>query len=101
MGVRAARAALEQAGVTPGEIDLVVFSNWTDRQFVPEWAPYTAHLLGAERALAFDVCGACTGFVHGVQTAAAYFGTHADWRHALVVSSERSRAGSGPAARVS
>ncbi|MFD8605975.1 hypothetical protein ACFV1S_28445 [Streptomyces globisporus] len=89
MGVRAARAALEQAGVTPGEIDLVVFSNWTDRQFVPEWAPHTAHLLGAERALAFDVCGACTGFVHGVQTAAAYFGTHADWRHALVVSSER------------
>ncbi|CAL9353565.1 ketoacyl-ACP synthase III [Streptomyces sp. NPDC012461] len=89
MAVRAAHSALEQAGVTPDELDLVIVSNWTDRQFVPEWAPHTAHLLGAGRALAFDVCGACTGFVHGVQTAAAYFGTHSAWRHALVVSSER------------
>lgn len=88
-GVRAARAAMEQAGITADEVDLLVLSNWTDRQFVPEWAPHTAHLLGADRALAFDVCGACTGFVHGVQTAAAHLGTHATWRHALVVSSER------------
>ncbi|WP_127465389.1 ketoacyl-ACP synthase III [Streptomyces sp. B27] len=89
MGVRAARAALEQAGVGADEVDLLVFSNWTDRQFVPEWGPHAAHLLGADRALAFDVCGACTGFVHGVQTAAALFGAHTTWRHALVVSSER------------
>ncbi|MFF2650230.1 ketoacyl-ACP synthase III [Streptomyces sp. NPDC058045] len=89
MGVRAARAALEQAGVGVDEVDLLVLSNWTDRQFVPEWGPYTAHLLGCDRALAFDVCGACTGFVHGVQTAASFLGTRPDWRHALVVSSER------------
>ncbi|MFF3559181.1 ketoacyl-ACP synthase III [Streptomyces sp. NPDC002574] len=89
MGVRAAQDALEQAGKDAGEVDLLVFSNWTDRQFVPEWGPEAARLLGARRALAFDVCAACVGFVHGVQTASAMLATHPHWRTAVVMSSER------------
>ena len=88
MAGRAARSALDQAGREPGEVDLVVLGNWTQRQLVPELAPGVAQLLGATRALAFDVCGACTGFVHGVQIAAAMLATNPAWRVAVVVCSE-------------
>ncbi|MER6130076.1 ketoacyl-ACP synthase III [Streptomyces sp. NPDC001795] len=89
MAVRAAGQALEHAGLDAADTDLLILSNWTDRQFVPEHGPQVAHLLGAGKALAFDVCGACTGFVHGVQTAAALLKTRPGWRTAVVVSSEQ------------
>ncbi len=89
MAVQAAGRALEHAGLDAADTDLLILSNWTDRQFVPEHGPQVAHLLGAGRALAFDVCGACTGFVHGVQTAAALLGARPGWRTAVVVSSEQ------------
>lgn len=88
MAARAAAAALERAGRVPGEVDLLVLGNWTERQLVPELAPQVAVRLGAKRALAFDVCGACTGFVHGVQTAAALLAANPSWRVAVVVCSE-------------
>lgn len=89
MARRAARQALDDAGVEPGAVDLLIVSNWTDRQFVPEFGPVTAHLLGADRALAFDLCGACTGFVHGVQTAAALLAATPHWTTAVVSSVDR------------
>ncbi|MER6048143.1 ketoacyl-ACP synthase III [Streptomyces sp. NPDC001793] len=89
MAVRAAEAALQDAAADGAEVDLVVLANWTDRQWIPEIAPQVAHALGAGRALAFDVCGACTGFVHGVQTAAALLSAHRTWRRAVVVAADR------------
>jgi 3-oxoacyl-[acyl-carrier-protein] synthase III len=89
MGAAAASNALADAGIHPDDVDLVVMSNWTDRQFVPELAPRTAEALGARKALAFDVCGACTGFVHGVQTAASMLSTTPHWSTAVIVSAER------------
>lgn len=89
MAVRAAAAALTKARCEPGEVDLVVLANWTDRQWIPELGPAVAAELGAHRALAFDVCGACTGFVHGVQIAAAMLTAQPDWRRAIVVAADR------------
>lgn len=89
MAVRAAAAALRNAGREAGELDLLVLANWTDRQWIPEIAPGVATALGAHGALAFDVCGACTGFVHGVQTAAALLTAHPGWRRAVVVAADR------------
>jgi 3-oxoacyl-[acyl-carrier-protein] synthase-3 len=88
MAARAAAAALDRAGRAPAEVDLLVLGNWSERQLVPELAPQVALRLGASRALAFDVCGACTGFVHGVQTAAALLAAHPSWRVAVVACSE-------------
>jgi 3-oxoacyl-[acyl-carrier-protein] synthase III len=88
MAAHAAAAALRQAGREPLEVDLVILSNWSERQLVPETAPQVSLRLGADRALSFDVCGACTGFVHGVQTAAALLAAHRAWRTAVVVCSE-------------
>src|ERR1051326_5550281 len=89
MATRAARAALADAGTDAAEIDLLVLANWTDRQFIPEIAPAVAAALGAGRAVAFDVCAACVGFVHGVQTASALLTAHAGWRRAVVIAADR------------
>lgn len=89
MAVEAARAALQDAGRDGAEVDLVVLANWTDRQWIPEIAPQVAARLGADRALAFDVCGACTGFVHGVQIAASLLSAQPTWRRAVVVAADR------------
>jgi 3-oxoacyl-[acyl-carrier-protein] synthase-3 len=89
MATAAAQSALDKAGVDGAGLDLVILANWTDRQWIPESAPEVAARLGARQALAFDVCGACTGFVHGVQTAAAFLTARPDWRRALVVAADR------------
>jgi 3-oxoacyl-[acyl-carrier-protein] synthase-3 len=89
MAVHAATRALADADLAPEQVDLLVLGNWTQRQSIPELAPQVAHRLGATSALAFDVCGACAGFVHGVQTACALLAAHPSWATAVVVCAER------------
>lgn len=88
MAAEAARAALDDAGLQPDDIDLLVLSNWTDRLYGPELAPRVATDIGAGGILAFDVCGGCAGFVLGVQTSALHLTGPTGVRRALVVSSE-------------
>ncbi|MFI9387364.1 ketoacyl-ACP synthase III [Kutzneria sp. NPDC052558] len=89
MATRAATNALAKAGREAGELDLVVVANWTDRQWIPELGPAVAASMGATRALAFDVCGACTGFVHGVQVAASMLVANQAWQRCVVVAADR------------
>lgn len=89
LAAAAAAKALADAGTAPDDVDLVVMSNWSDRQFVPEWGPRVAEAIGLRNAFSFDVCGACTGFVHGTQTAAALLTATPHWSTAIVVSAER------------
>lgn len=89
MAVRAAKAALAKAGHDAREVDLVVLANWTDRQWIPELGPAVAAAMGAPQALAFDVCGACTGFVHAVQVAAAMLKAQPKARRAVVIAADR------------
>jgi 3-oxoacyl-[acyl-carrier-protein] synthase-3 len=60
---RAGAAALDQAGVTAGELDLVIVATMTADELTPNAAPLVAHQLGAVRAGAFDVGAACTAFL--------------------------------------
>ncbi|WP_205413083.1 3-oxoacyl-[acyl-carrier-protein] synthase III C-terminal domain-containing protein [Austwickia chelonae] len=85
----AAQRALADAATRPEDVGLVVLSNWTDRQFVPEPAPELAMVLGMPGAFAYNTCGACTGFIHGVQQAAALLMTGGYGQTALVVSADR------------
>lgn len=89
MAARAVRAALSNAGAAAAQTDLLVLANWTDRQFIPEIAPAVAAAVGADGAVAFDLCGACVGFVHGVQTSAALLTAHPGWQRAVVVAADR------------
>jgi 3-oxoacyl-[acyl-carrier-protein] synthase-3 len=72
LALRAAREAIETAGVAPAHVDLVIVCT-----FSPEFGgmPSTASLvqdaLGATRAGAFDLNAACSGFIYGLAMAQA------------------------------
>jgi 3-oxoacyl-[acyl-carrier-protein] synthase-3 len=68
---RAGAAALERAGVDPAEVDLVLVATLTADEVTPNAAPLVASAIGADRAGAFDVGAACTGFLSGVAAGAA------------------------------
>ena len=68
---RAGAAALERAGVDGSELDLVLVATITADEVTPNAAPLVAHALGADRAGAFDIGSACTGFLSAVATGAA------------------------------
>ena len=61
--------ALERAGVTPHELDLVIFSSTTPDYLIPASACLIQQKLGADRAGAFDVCVACSGFIYSLSVA--------------------------------
>ncbi|HSC02707.1 MAG TPA: beta-ketoacyl-ACP synthase III [Solirubrobacteraceae bacterium] len=67
----AATAALRRAGVTAGEVDLVLVATTTPDEVMPNAAPQVAHELGAIRAGAFDIGAACTGFLSALAVGAA------------------------------
>lgn len=71
MAVFAGRRALRDAGVAPIDLDYVIVATMSADEITPNCAPLVAHALGAERAAAFDVGAACTGFLAGMAQAAA------------------------------
>jgi 3-oxoacyl-[acyl-carrier-protein] synthase-3 len=71
----AARRALHDAGVDPYELDLVMVATMSQDEATPNTAPLVAHALGAERAGAYDVGAACTGWLAGLSAGAAQIET--------------------------
>ncbi len=87
MGNWAATRALDEARVSASDIDLLILANWTQRRYIPEFAPKLQKLLGAKKAFAFDLSGACAGFVNGIAIA-HHFLQNPRYTRALVVASE-------------
>src|SRR5439155_2426448 len=73
----AVRRALEVAGVTPVQLDLVVVATTTPDRPMPGTAPIVQAALGARRAGAFDVNAACNGFLTGLAACTALIRTGA------------------------
>ncbi|MBN1286946.1 MAG: ketoacyl-ACP synthase III [Anaerolineae bacterium] len=69
LGLRAAQAALDLAGMLPGEIDLIVVATSTPDYVFPSTASLIQGWIGATRAGAFDLSAACTGFVYALEMA--------------------------------
>jgi 3-oxoacyl-[acyl-carrier-protein] synthase-3 len=61
--------ALASSGTEAGELDLVLVATVTNDELTPASAPQVAAALGAERAGAFDVGAACSGFVAALSLA--------------------------------
>lgn len=89
MAIEASRRAMDRARVDPESLDFVLLANWTERRYVPDVAPRLQHALGARRAFAYDLCGACCGFVYGLANAWGYL-QNPRYRRGLVVASDRS-----------
>jgi 3-oxoacyl-[acyl-carrier-protein] synthase-3 len=68
---RAAVRALDRAGVSAEELDLVLVATTTADELLPNAAPLVAHELGATGAGAFDIGAACTGFLSALAVGAA------------------------------
>jgi 3-oxoacyl-[acyl-carrier-protein] synthase-3 len=71
LAVRAGRQALEEAGVDPADLDLVLVATMAADELSPNAAPLVALDLGAHRAGALDVGSACTGFLAALSLAAS------------------------------
>jgi len=70
LALRAARVALDNAGISPRQLDLIICATITPDTVLPATGCFLQAKLGAENAGAFDLSAACSGFVYG--TAAAH-----------------------------
>jgi 3-oxoacyl-[acyl-carrier-protein] synthase III len=87
LGEAAARAALDNAGLTPDDIDLIILATSTPDNTFPATAVNIQARLGMTHGAAFDVQAVCTGFVYALTTADLYIkGGMA--RRALVIGAE-------------
>jgi 3-oxoacyl-[acyl-carrier-protein] synthase-3 len=87
LGEAAARQALDRAGLTPDDIDLIVVATSTPDNTFPATAVNIQDRLGMRHGAAFDVQAVCTGFVYALNTADLYLrGGNA--RRALVIGAE-------------
>jgi 3-oxoacyl-[acyl-carrier-protein] synthase-3 len=87
LALPAAREALEQAGVEPEELDLVVVATATPDMLFPATAAIVGDTLGAKKAAAYDLLAGCTGFVYALSQAYGQVATGLSKR-ALVVGAE-------------
>ncbi len=71
LSLPAARAALAQAGVEPGRIDLIVVATITPDMAFPATAALVADQLGCSAAAAYDLSAGCTGFMYAIAQAHA------------------------------
>lgn len=72
LGEAAARAALENASLTPDDIDLIVLATSTPNNTFPATAVEIQNRLGMRHGFAFDMQAVCSGFVYAVSTADAH-----------------------------
>lgn len=87
LAYKAARIALNNAGITAEDLDLIIVATITPDMPMPATACFLQNLLGASRAAAFDLAAACTGFIYAM-TAAEHFLLGSDYRYVLVVGAE-------------
>jgi 3-oxoacyl-[acyl-carrier-protein] synthase III len=70
LSIDAAMAALDVAGVSPAQLDLIIVATATPDYAFPSTACIVQDALGADRAGAYDLSAACSGFVYALNTAA-------------------------------
>ena len=88
MAATAARNAMENAGVTPEEIDLIIIGTITPDTVFPSTACHVQKLLGAKNAACFDVSAACSGFLYGLEIGRQFIASHTN-DTVLVIGAEK------------
>lgn len=83
----ACREALQNAGITAQDLDLIIVATITPDSFFPSTACNIQFKLGASKCAAFDMAAACSGFPYALSTAAAFVNSGM-YKNVLVVGSE-------------
>ncbi len=85
--IHAAKMALEHAGVRAQDLDLIVVGTITPDQILPHVAPQVQAAIGANKAAAFDVAAACTGFITALSVGESYIAA-GHGKNVLVIGAE-------------
>jgi len=88
LGVAASKIAIEDAGLKPDDIDLIITATITPDMFFPATACIIQDKIGAKNAAAFDINAACSGFVFGMIIAQQFVNTGV-YNNVLVVGAEK------------
>lgn len=87
LAILAGKRALENAGVTAEEIEVIIVATCTPDYFFPNTACQVQEAIGAKHAVAFDLSAACSGFLFALSTAQAYI-KGGIYQKALIVGAE-------------
>ena len=87
MATGAARSALDMAGKAAEEVELIIVATVTPDYYTPSVACKVQAELGSDKAIAFDVNAACSGFVFALNVAKMYIET-GFCKNALVIGAE-------------
>lgn len=88
MAVEASKKALEDAGVSGEDIDLILVATVTPDRAFPAVACVIQEAIGAKHAAAMDLSAACAGFMYGMITAQQFIQT-GTYKNILVVGSDK------------
>jgi 3-oxoacyl-[acyl-carrier-protein] synthase III len=88
LATHAARRAMEKAGVTADQIDLIIVATITPDMPFPSTACLVQKKLGAGRAAAFDLEAACSGFIYALEIAQQFIMSHT-YNTVLVIGAEK------------
>ena len=87
LAAQAARAALDAAGLTPADVDLLIVATTTPDMVFPSTACIVQAKLGMSGGIAFDMQAVCSGFIYGLATAERFMRA-GGIRHAVVIGAE-------------
>ena len=87
LGAAAAKAAIANAGLEPGQIDLIICATISPEMIFPATSCFIQSELGIKDIPAFDISAACSGFLYGL-TVASQFIQNGTYKRVLVVGAE-------------
>jgi len=87
LATKAAKQALNDAGLKPESVDLIIVATITPDMQFPSTACFVQANLGAKNAACLDISAACAGFLYGIVTAQQFI-AQGTYKNALVIGSE-------------
>jgi len=85
LAMAASRQALERAGITPADLDLIIVATDTPDYLSPATASVVQARLGARNAGTYDINCACAAWVTGLDIASKYIATDPDYTYILII----------------
>jgi len=88
MATKAAQRAMDKAGITADQIDLIIVATITPDMLFPSTACLVQNKLGARRAAAFDIEAACSGFIYAMEIGQQFIMSRT-YETVLIIGAER------------
>ena len=88
IATKSAQMAIERAGISGEDIDLIIVATITPDMFTPSVACLVQKGIGAKNAMAFDINAACSGFIYGLQVAYSMMENNNNFKNVIVIGAE-------------